>query len=1035
MNKLDPKEIVRNAIDGLTYSKAYDLFSSKKVTLSCHRNELNQDVYDGVVTGKSNKSYPVRAIIDENGKVVEATCKCDYYLTYPGYCKHILAFLLQINEITNKKETSVLTSVLSFYKKSVSLNIDLMPIFYSHKYDTGIELKIGRENKYYYVKNIPELFDNINNNYYFKYGKDLEFMHTMSAFNPKSKSLLEDLYDYINFYEHDSKNYFDGKRKCKIPKIIFKKILDMYLNEEVEFVFDEAHFNLLYTNEACNIRLIFKDGILSIEDRDKMKLFSIGRNFFAMKDGKLYCIDNVIKPNIIPLLNTLYIRPIEFNTRLYNEFFTYIYPKIKDDIEIINSEELLKFNNCSTLETNCYLDLENGVLSLRYDFLYEGMERNEAINKGIFPNTAMEENFAEQLNYFNFTKTTNKNEYILDSLDAALEFLLIDIDALKEIANVYVSDTIKNLRYKKADKAPVGIRYANNWIELIFDNSLCNINELQEILKSLKNKKKYHLLKDGTILNIQDNYFKDLESVLESTGIDSSKLSEKMQIPMFKILQLEHLFDQKEIPHEAVKFLHDLRNFKTINYPIDKSLVNVLRDYQKEGDRWLFNLAYYKIGGILADDMGLGKTLEIITLIKSCKTKYPNIIVSPASLTYNWYNEFKKWTPSLNVLLITGNGQKREELIKSINPGQTIITSYDYLKRDIELYKSMNFHFIIIDEAQSIKNYATKNAETVKEIKAVSHFALTGTPIENSLADLWSIFDFCLPGYLKSYEQFKYEYEYNIIKNHDNAALEKLSKQISPFILRRTKKDVLRELPAKFEQVIYSFMSEEQEKVYNATLLQARDKIIQTNGENKLYIFSMLTRLRQICCHPKLYIDEYSYDSAKLNLTMNIVDEAIDGNHRILIFSQFTSMLNILHKELENKQIKHFILTGNTPSEERFKLVDEFNSNNEIKVFLISLKAGGTGLNLVGADTVIHYDPWWNFSAESQASDRVHRIGQKNNVQIIKVITKNSIEEKILELQEKKKDLFNKVVSDDINILSKLTNEELLSLFSIESNE
>ena len=1032
MNKLDAKEIVRNAIDGLTYSKAYDLFLSKKVTLSCRRNELDQDVYEGVVTGKSNKTYPVTAIIDRDGKVVEASCKCDYYLTYPGYCKHILAFLLQINEITNKKGTNVLTQLLQTYKKSVSLNVNLSPVFYSHKYEAGIEFKIGKEGKKYFVKNIPELYDNITNNYYFKYGKDLEFMHTMSAFDTKSRTILEDLSDYLNFYESDSKGYFDGKRKCRIPKIVFKKILDMFVNQEIEFVFDEAHFNLFYTDETPQLELIFENETLKIKDREQIKMFSIGRNHFVMKNGFLYCIDSTIHADLIPLINTLYIRGIEFNTRLYNEFFTYIYPKVKDLIPIINKEEFEKHNNCSVLDTNCYLDLVDGSLLLKYDFTYEGLSRDDAINSGIYPNTAMEENFTEQLQYFKFVKTTNKNEYVIDYIDDAIEFILNDLESLKEIANIYISDSIKNLKPLKSSGAPIGVRYTNNWLELIFNDSFCSVDELQNVLDSLKKKKKFHLLKDGTILNLQEKFFQDFENVIDTVGVN--KISSKtLQVPIFKVLQLEQFVDQKSLPKEALKFLHDLRNYKNINYPIDKELASVLRDYQKEGDRWLFNLAYYRLSGILADDMGLGKSLEIITLLKSCKTKNPNMIVAPASLTYNWYNEFKKWTPNLNVLLVSGNSQTREKLIQSILPGQTIITSYDYLKRDLELYKKMAFHFMIIDEAQAIKNYQTKNAEAVKEIKSVSRFAITGTPIENSLADLWSIFDFCLPGYLKSYESFKNEYEVNIVKNHDPVALEKLNHQIAPFILRRTKSDVLRELPAKFEQVIYSPMSEEQENVYNATLLQARDRILQTGPENKMYIFSMLTRLRQICCHPSLYVDNYAGDSAKLNLLQNIVYDCINAEHRVLIFSQFTSMLDIMDGMLTESNIKHFKLTGNTPSEERFRLVDEFNKNTDIKVFLISLKAGGTGLNLVGADTVIHYDPWWNFSAENQASDRVHRIGQKNNVQIIKLITKDSIEEKILDLQNKKKDLFERVVNDDGNLLTKLTNEELLSLFNINS--
>lgn len=1032
MNKLDAKEIVRNAIDGLTYSKAYELFSSKKVTLNCRRNENDEDVYEGVVTGKSNKSYPVKAIIGNDGKVVKATCNCDYYMTYPGYCKHILASLLQINDLTNKKSTNVLTSLLQYYKKSVSLNISITPIFYSYKYETGVEFKIGKDNKKYFVKNIPELYDNITNNYYFKYGKELEFMHTLSAFDLKSKTILEDLSDYLSVYQPDSKGYFDGKRKCKIPKIMFKKLLDMFVGESIEFFFDEVHYDLIYTNEVPNIELIFENNTLSLKNRKDVKLISIGRNHFFIQEGKLYCIDNIIHSDLIPLINTLYISSIEFNTKLYNEFFTYIYPKIKDLIKIENKDELEKNNNCSILETNCYLDINEGELTLKYEFLYEGMSRDDAINNGVFPNTAMEENFTEQLQYFNFIKTTNKNEYILENMDDALEFLLTQLEILKEISTVFVSDSIKNLKPIKTSGNPIGVRYTNNWLELVFNENFFNADELQTILDSLKKKKKYHLLKDGTILNLQEKFFQDFENVIDSAGLNNKKLERTMNVPMFKILQLDNFIDQKSIPQEVVKFLHDLRNFKNINYPIDKELSKVLRDYQKDGVKWLLNLTYYRLSGILADDMGLGKSLEIITLLKSCRTKNPNLIVAPASLTYNWYNEFKKWTPNLNVMLITGNGATREKLLSQVQPGQTIITSYDYLKRDLEIYKNKVFHFMIIDEAQAIKNYQTKNAEAVKEIKCVSRFAMTGTPIENSLADLWSIFDFCLPGYLKSYETFKYNYEYNIVKNQDSDALAQLNHQIAPFILRRTKSEVLRELPPKTEQVIYAPMLEEQEKVYNATLLQAKERILQTGVENKMYIFSMLTRLRQICCHPKLYVDNYVGDSAKLSLVQNIVNEAILSSHRILIFSQFTSMLTLLENMLSDMKIKHFKLTGTTPSEERFALVDEFNRNDEIKVFLISLKAGGTGLNLVGADTVIHFDPWWNISAENQASDRVYRIGQKNNVQIIKLITKDSIEEKILDLQNKKKELFEKVVSEEGTILSKLTNEELLDLFNIK---
>ena len=1017
MNKLDPKEIVRNAIDGLTYSKAYDLFSRKKVVLNWHRNELDQDVYDGVVTGKSNRSYPVSAVIDTEGKVVSASCGCDYYMTYPGYCKHILALLLQINELTNKKGTDVLTSLLQYYKKSVSLNISLTPVFYSYKYETGIEFKIGKEGKKYFVKNIPEMYDNIANNYYFKYGKDLEFMHTMSAFDAESRTILEDLSDYLNFYSPNSKGYFDGKRKCKIPKIVFKKVLDMFIDRPIEFVFDEAHFEVIYSSGAPKIELIFEADTLSIKDVKNMKLFSVGRNHYVLQDEKLFCIDGTIHADLVPLINTLYIKPIEFNTKRYNEFFTYIYPKIKELVVIHNLEEFEKHNNCSVLETNCYLDINEGQLELKYEYFYEGLERDEAINKGIFPNTAMEENFIEQIQQFNFLKTTNKNEYVLETMDDALEFILSGIDTLKEIANVFVSDTIKNLRPIKTSGTPVGVRYSNNWLELIFNEEFYNVDELQQILDSLKKKKKYHLLKDGTILSLQERFFQEMEEIVESVGLTNKKIEKTNQIPVFKILQLEKFMDQKDMPKEAIKFLHDIRNYKTINYPIDKELAKVLRDYQKEGVRWLINLAYYRLSGILADDMGLGKSLEVISLLKSCRTKNPNLIVAPASLTYNWFNEFNKWAPNMKVSLVTGNGANREKLLSQIEPGQIIITSYDYLKRDLDIYKKMGFHFLIIDEAQAIKNMQALKTKSVKKINAMHRLVLTGTPIENSVADLWSIFDFLMPNYLFNYDRFRSEIEKGVLMN-DDEAYKRIIIKTKPFILRRKKKDVLKDLPDKIEETISISMSSDQRKLYDAYLMQVRKVLTMRDKTNKITVLSMLTRLRQLCISPSLVV-EGNIESEKINYTLDMINNLINTDHKVLIFSQFVSALELIQRELVKNDIPYFIITGDTNSKKRVEMCDEFNKeNSNEKVFLISLKAGGTGLNLIGADTVIHLDPWWNIAIEEQASDRAHRIGQQRKVTVFKLIMNNSIEEKVIDLQKNKKEIAERIISNDIDINS-----------------
>ena len=344
------------------------------------------------------------------------------------------------------------------------------------------------------------------------------------------------------------------------------------------------------------------------------------------------------------------------------------------------------------------------------------------------------------------------------------------------------------------------------------------------------------------------------------------------------------------------------------------------------------------------------------------------------------------------------------------------------------------FRYIIADEAQYIKNNVTKNAKAIKEIRAVSRFALTGTPIENSLAELWSIFDFIMPGYLFNYNKFKNYYEIPIIKDGDNNAMSKLKMLIEPFVLRRVKEKVLEELPDKTITVLSNEMNEEQKKIYLAYMESARREAkeeIEANGVNnsQIKILALLMRLRQICCHPGLFLQNYNGESSKLNQCVEIIKDAIQGGHKILLFSGYSSMFDYLEDEFKNNNIKYMKLTGQTRVDTRMDLVNKFNEDDEIKVFLISLKAGGTGLNLIGADMVIHYDPWWNLSAENQATDRTYRIGQKRNVQVYKLITKNSIEEKIYNLQGKKAKLANDMLSTNEVFISKLSKDEIMNLF------
>ena len=344
-----------------------------------------------------------------------------------------------------------------------------------------------------------------------------------------------------------------------------------------------------------------------------------------------------------------------------------------------------------------------------------------------------------------------------------------------------------------------------------------------------------------------------------------------------------------------------------------------------------------------------------------------------------------------------------------------------------------NFKYIIADEAQYLKNNNTKNAKAIKQLQAETRFALTGTPIENSLAELWSIFDLIMPGYLFGYKEFKTMYELPIVKEENIQVMNKLKMLIEPFVLRRTKKEVLTELPEKTVTVLKNEMEDEQKNIYLSYLVQAKQELqdeINTKGfeKSQMQILAALTRLRQICCHPALFIQNYNGGSSKLEQCMEIVEDGINAGHKILLFSTYTSMFEIIEKELINRNIKYSKLTGATKVDERIELVEKFNQNKDIKVFLISLKAGGTGLNLIGADMVIHYDPWWNLSAENQATDRAYRIGQKNNVQVYKLITKDSIEEKIYDLQQKKAELTENMLSTNTTFINKLSKEEIINL-------
>ena len=733
-------------------------------------------------------------------------------------------------------------------------------------------------------------------------------------------------------------------------------------------------------------------------------------------------------------------------------------PKVKAAIKIENiSEEEIEKYKPKELVVKVYLDFdEQDYLVADVLFCYENNEFNPLDEKQElkFPRNMIQETKA--LNIFRktgFMLDTKNLRFILPDNDKIYEFLTEDINVYMKRFEVLVTEKFKTKQVRQAKIGNIGVKVENNLLSIDLKDLDIDIKELQKIMEKYQLKKKYHRLKDGSFLNLEDNKEIDfLDKLVTGMDIDYKELEKgEVTLPAYRSLYLNQLLKSKKgiqvtKNSEYREIVNNLdKDHLEDEIQIPENLNNVLRYYQKTGFKWLKILDSYKFGGILADDMGLGKTIQMLSVIVDYVEKAKNheenerasLVVSPSSLTLNWQNEANKFAKDLKILVIRGTLSERKRQIKEIENYDLVITSYDLLKRDIDLYKDKKYQFryIIADEAQYLKNSNTQNAKAIKQIKADTRYALTGTPIENSLAELWSIFDFIMPGYLFSYKQFKTMYEVPIVKDNDEKAMAKLKMLIEPFVLRRNKKEVLTELPDKTITVLNNEMEEEQRSIYLTYLAQAKQDLfqeIELNGYEKshMQILAVLTRLRQICCHPSLFIKDYKEGSGKLNQCMEIVQDAIEGGHKILLFSGYTSMFPIIEEELKKKNIKYYKLTGSTKVDERIRMVDEFNSNSDIKIFLISLKAGGTGLNLTGADMVIHYDPWWNISTENQATDRAYRIGQKNNVQVYKLITKNSIEEKIYELQQKKSELVDNMLSTKTSFINKLSREEIMNLFN-----
>ena len=1066
-------------------------------------NDENNFEITGRVTGQD--VYRTHIYI-EDGDIEDVTCECIDYQNRYAACKHIVATMMEfasnskyeemlkskdsidVNKMlrTDSKYRSFKQIVNELYaeemkeieqsdKKEEIEKIKIEPKIIYDKYTNNLrlEFKIGNQ-RMYKLKDLTEFYDRMQTGERYKYGNKLEFVHQKQNFEEKDQQLLEFILkqaEIIRFVNSDANsNYrYYGKAMndnyillnnsgidemfeiLKDKKITFQK---EYNDETIELLDKDPELHFIIQPKGKN-----EYQIMPNQDIDLLREVEIleGRQSkYILLEDKLFRCSSKYEKTTLKLLKKFkdnFYTELVFGKEQLPELFSVILPKLKDALEFkgIDEQQIEQYKP-KKLSVKMFFDFdENEHIIAEAKFCY-GEEEFNPLQQKIdikYPRDVIAENkVINIIRKTGFMYYAPKECFILPNDDQIYNFLVNDIYEYMQIFEIMVTDNFKSKEIKQPKIGSLGVRVENNLLEVNLENLNIDIKELEEIMLKYNLKKKYHKLKDGSFINLEEN--PDMEFLDKMmTGLDISyKDLEKgnVKLPVNRSLYLNQLL--KTVSNTQIS---KNQEYKKIVNGLDKengedeikiptSVENVLRYYQKTGYKWLKTLDNYKFGGILADDMGLGKTVQMLSIIagyvEENEDRRASIVICPSSLTLNWQNEAEKFTNKLKTLVIRGTALERKKQISKANEYDLIITSYDLLKRDIEVYKEnkYNFRFSIADEAQYLKNSNTQNAKAVKEIEADTRYALTGTPIENSLAELWSIFDYIMPGYLFKYKKFKAEYETPIVKDNDQKAMKKLKMLIEPFVLRRTKKQVLTELPEKTITVLNNQMKEEQEKIYLNYLAQAKEEVaeaINIKGFEKshIQILATLTRLRQICCHPSLFIKDYKEGSSKLEQCVEIVKDATEAGHKILLFSGYTSMFELIEQELKQNNINYFKLTGSTKVDERIRMVDEFNVNSDIKVFLISLKAGGTGLNLTGADMVIHYDPWWNASAENQATDRAYRIGQKNNVQVYKLITKNSIEEKIYELQQKKSQLIDNMLDTKTSFISKLSKEDIMKLF------
>ena len=907
--------------------------------------------------------------------------------------------------------------VNSFFKENE--NLIRLSLYHTNSYyydQIAFKLKI-QVSRAYTVKNIQDLLRGFFEKRLESFGKNTQIYLTNDDLDEPSQLI----YNFLLKYAFTKDWQKEGE--------IYSECLDDFFNLNASLPKEYTEFK----TSKKNIKLVLN----LLEHEDCFELNTELDDSFLIGNKHLYIVNHkeIVQYTMDP---DGFLASLAYNLQQNDgwlikksEFKAFYLQCLQPYMEYIKLETNVDVEKYTTLIENIrvYSDLENANMVVWGTYL----ENNQ--KKSFFTNTNSNQIASVEAIIQHYAVKIEDNKAIFKGRsDALYNFLDYGIPLIQKQADVYVSEELKRLKNRRSMNLSVKVYVQNDLLKMELDSNV-NVDELSHILNAYRKKKKFYQLKNGEMIDLENTGLEQLDELASTMNLTTKDFKketiEKPAYQAFHLMDVNPEFDVRN-DDSVTEYTNRLMKVKEQTIQLKDAYKTLLRTYQQQGIQWLYDLKNMNLNGILADDMGLGKTLQVLVFYEQYVSKEkPSLIVCPSSLMYNWMSEIEKFKIDVDAVCVTGTQDVRKDIIKENH--ELYITTYDYLRRDVELYMSMEFEYIVLDEAQFIKNPKTKNAQSVKSLKSKHRLALTGTPIENGLSELWSIFDFLLPGYLYSLNYFTKNFE-KPIQMGDDKRQAQLQKLVSPFILRRTKKQVLKDLPDKVEKDLWLNFSPEEKQLYLANLAQVNEQLqqqLELEQVDSILILAMMTRLRQICCEPRMLYENYTGESTKFKMCLDLIETLKENDKKVLLFSSFTSIFDSFIEEFDRRGIKYHMITGAVDKKKRKEEVDAFQSDDS-NVFLISLKAGGTGLNLTKAQAVIHFDPWWNVSAQNQATDRAYRIGQTKNVLVYQLLMKNTIEEKIYEMQKRKKAMSDLFVENSKGGISTLSKEELKDLFSMD---